>query len=142
MARVNDNPSCPVCGSTAQREISTDTHEMTMGCDNCGFCADTEIKFDTTGYYFWQETKRYPMRRGMVHRGRYHDITAQDRLCDGVVEGEQSDNLETLCKGYLDARSRSARVDAAMALIDFVAHFKRASAVYTAMRDSESKWKN
>lgn len=80
MARVNDNPNCPVCGDTAQREVNTDTHEMTIGCDNCGFCADTAIEFDTTGHYFWQETKYYPMRQGKVHRGRNADITPKERL--------------------------------------------------------------
>jgi len=88
-----------------------------MGCDNCGFCADTAIEFDTTSYYFWQETKRYPMRQGKVHRGRNADITPKERLCDCAVGNEESGKLEKLCKAYLDARGRSAKIDAIIALM-------------------------
>jgi len=138
MARVNDNPNCPVCGDTAQREVNTDTHEMTIGCDNCGFCADTSIEFDTTGYYFWRETARYPMREGKVHRGRNEDLTPKEQLCECAAGNEESGKLEKLCKKYLDAMSRSARLDAGMALIDFVADLTKRASIYAAMRESES----
>lgn len=98
MAKANDNPNCPVCGDTAQREVNTDTNEMTIGCDSCGFCADTAIEFDTTGRYFWWETRRYPMREGKVHRARNEDITPKERRCDCAVRNEECGKRERVCK--------------------------------------------
>ena len=121
MAKVDDNPECPVCGDTALSELDTNTNEMTIGCDNCGFCADTAIEIDTTGHYFWLETQRYPMRQGKVQRGRDKGITPNDRLCDCAVKTEESDELERLCKAYLEASSLSAKTDAVKTLMDSVA---------------------
>jgi hypothetical protein len=54
-----------------------------------------------------------------------------------------ADKLEKLCRAYLGAKNRSEKVDAFIALIDFVAALTRsASAVHMAMRESESKGKN
>lgn len=119
MAKVNDNPNCPVCGDTAERELNTETNEMMIGCDSCGFCADTAIEFDTTGHYFWLEIKRYPMRQGKVHRGRDTEITPTERLCDCAVKTDESDELGKLCKAYLEASSRSAKTDAVISADGF-----------------------
>src|SRR4051812_28859516 len=143
MAKVDDNPECPVCGDTALSELDTNTNEMTIGCDNCGFCADTAIEIDTSGHCFWRETKRYPMREGKVHRGRDQEITPNDRLCDCAIRTEESDELGKLCKAYLDAGSRSGKTNAVLALMDFMAAMtSRAASVYKDMRDSESKGQN
>jgi hypothetical protein len=54
-----------------------------------------------------------------------------------------AEKLEQLCKAYLDAGNRSAKVDAAMALMDFVSRMTDQTwAVYNTMEQSESKGKN
>jgi transcription elongation factor Elf1 len=48
MAKVSDTIDCPVCGEEALRQLDTDTNEMMLGCESCGFCAETEIVNYTT----------------------------------------------------------------------------------------------
>jgi hypothetical protein len=70
MTKISDTTDCPVCGHQAHRELDTDTNEMTIGCDSCGYCAETEIVLGTTGRKFWQEMRRFPMdEHGHVIRG-------------------------------------------------------------------------
>jgi len=54
-----------------------------------------------------------------------------------------ADKLEELCKAYLDAKGRSAKIDAIIALMGFVSRMTdRTWTVYNAMDDCESKGKN
>jgi hypothetical protein len=64
MTKVNDITNCSVCGHEAKRDLDTDTNEMSLSCDRCGFYAETEIVKDSTGKTFWLETKRLPMDEG------------------------------------------------------------------------------
>jgi hypothetical protein len=69
VTRIIDATDCLVCGHQAQRELVTDTSEMTIECDRCGSHAETEIVTGTTGKHFWQETRLFPMDEGGVNRG-------------------------------------------------------------------------
>jgi len=54
-----------------------------------------------------------------------------------------ADKLEQLCKAYLDAKGCSAKVDATVALMDFVSWMTdQTRAVYKAMEESESNGDN
>jgi DNA-directed RNA polymerase subunit RPC12/RpoP len=64
MTQMLDTINCSVCGHEAQRDHNLDTNEITIACDRCGFCAETEIVTDTTGRKFWLETLRFPIDEG------------------------------------------------------------------------------
>jgi len=64
MAKVSDTINCPVCGAEAQRELDNDTNEVTLACDTCGYCAETEIVEGTKSRKFWLETRRFPIDEG------------------------------------------------------------------------------
>jgi hypothetical protein len=70
MTRIIDTTNCPICGLEAPRELDTDTNEMTLDCEKCGFSAETEIVKSSAGKTFWLSTKRLPMdESGRVIRG-------------------------------------------------------------------------
>jgi transcription elongation factor Elf1 len=86
MAIVDDTTNCPVCGLEAQRDLNTNTNEMTLACGSCGFYAETEIVDETTGHKFWLETKYYPMNDlGKVQRDlRTQTSTQQEQKSSEV----------------------------------------------------------
>jgi len=61
MANVSDTTECPVCRAVAQQDFDTDTNEITLDCDGCGFRAETKIVNESTSKKFWLETRRFPM---------------------------------------------------------------------------------
>jgi hypothetical protein len=70
MANVSDTTECPVCRAVAQQDFDTDTNEITLDCDGCGFRAETEVVTNASGKKFWLETRRFPMDEdGRVIRG-------------------------------------------------------------------------